>query len=248
MLVDVVDAPPIDWSPAPPVRVVETRAPVELRRTRRRRVGRRLRAERVRLGPARPTSARPAPAPSSTTASTLGRDGDLDTSHLDSARPGRAARAVRAARRGRLGRRPGEVFEPRHTVHGFRYARITGRDGGPLDPAIARRCASCTPTCAAPATFACSDEDLNRLHEIADWSFRGNAVDVPTDCPTRERLAWTGDYQVFVADRDPAVRRATASAASGCGRCATTSSTTAGSRTSRPTGAASSTTSTTSSP
>ena len=46
-------------------------------------------------------------------------------------------------------------------------------------------------------TFACSDDDLNRLHEIADWSFRGNAVDVPTDCPTRERLAWTGDYQIF---------------------------------------------------
>ena len=46
-------------------------------------------------------------------------------------------------------------------------------------------------------TFTCSDDDLNRLHKIADWSFRGNAVDVPTDCPTRERLAWTGDYQIF---------------------------------------------------
>ena len=31
MRVDQVDAPPIDWSPAPPVRVVETRAPVVLR-------------------------------------------------------------------------------------------------------------------------------------------------------------------------------------------------------------------------
>jgi alpha-L-rhamnosidase len=46
-------------------------------------------------------------------------------------------------------------------------------------------------------SFESSDEHLNRLHEIAEWSFRGNAVDVPTDCPTRERLAWTGDYQVF---------------------------------------------------
>lgn len=45
--------------------------------------------------------------------------------------------------------------------------------------------------------FACSDDDLNRLHEVARWSFRGNAVDVPTDCPTRERMGWTGDYQVF---------------------------------------------------
>ncbi|MGO4470811.1 alpha-L-rhamnosidase C-terminal domain-containing protein [Arthrobacter sp. M-10] len=45
--------------------------------------------------------------------------------------------------------------------------------------------------------FACSDPDLERLHEAALWSFRGNIVDVPTDCPTRERSGWTGDYQVF---------------------------------------------------
>src|SRR5690606_7312810 len=33
-LVNVVDAPPISWSPAPPVRVVETRAPVSAREIR----------------------------------------------------------------------------------------------------------------------------------------------------------------------------------------------------------------------
>jgi alpha-L-rhamnosidase len=47
-------------------------------------------------------------------------------------------------------------------------------------------------------TFTCSDERLNRLHDAAVWSFRGNAVDVPTDCPVRERAAWTGDWQIFV--------------------------------------------------
>ncbi len=30
------------------------------------------------------------------------------------------------------------------------------------------------------------------------WSFRGNACDIPTDCPTRERGGWSGDWQVFV--------------------------------------------------
>ena len=30
------------------------------------------------------------------------------------------------------------------------------------------------------------------------WSFRGNACDIPTDCPTRERAGWTGDWQLFV--------------------------------------------------
>jgi alpha-L-rhamnosidase len=36
------------------------------------------------------------------------------------------------------------------------------------------------------------------LHEAAVWSFRGNACDIPTDCPTRERAGWTADWQVFV--------------------------------------------------
>ena len=26
---------------------------------------------------------------------------------------------------------------------------------------------------------------------------KGNFLDVPTDCPTRERLGWTGDAQIF---------------------------------------------------
>ena len=46
--------------------------------------------------------------------------------------------------------------------------------------------------------FTCSDERLNRLHENAVWSWRGNRVGVPTDCPQRdERLGWTGDLAVF---------------------------------------------------
>ena len=46
---DAVDAPEIDWSPAPPVRVIESRAPRSIREIDGRRVGRRLRAERVGL-------------------------------------------------------------------------------------------------------------------------------------------------------------------------------------------------------
>ena len=30
------------------------------------------------------------------------------------------------------------------------------------------------------------------------WSFRGNACDIPTDCPTRERSGWVGDWQIYV--------------------------------------------------
>jgi alpha-L-rhamnosidase len=39
---------------------------------------------------------------------------------------------------------------------------------------------------------------LNRLHENAIWSMRGNFISIPTDCPQRdEKLGWTGDIQVF---------------------------------------------------
>lgn len=45
--------------------------------------------------------------------------------------------------------------------------------------------------------FVCSDERINRLVENTRWSMKGNFLDLPTDCPTRERLGWTGDAQIF---------------------------------------------------
>ncbi len=90
----------------------------------------------------------------------------------------------------------GAPFEPRHSTKGFRYVRVEGHPG-PLDPA------SITSVVVHGdlrriGDFACSDERLNRLHEAAEWSFRGNVCELPTDCPTRERSGWTGDWQIFV--------------------------------------------------
>lgn len=47
-------------------------------------------------------------------------------------------------------------------------------------------------------SFARNDADLVRLYDVADWSFRGNAVEIPTDRPTRERAGWTGDWEIFL--------------------------------------------------
>jgi alpha-L-rhamnosidase len=46
-------------------------------------------------------------------------------------------------------------------------------------------------------TFVCSDERVNRFVLNTLWSMKGNFLDIPTDCPTRERLGWTGDAQIF---------------------------------------------------
>ena len=45
--------------------------------------------------------------------------------------------------------------------------------------------------------FECGDARVNRLFENVVWSMRSNFLDVPTDCPTREKLGFTGDCQVF---------------------------------------------------
>ncbi len=91
---------------------------------------------------------------------------------------------------------PEEVFEPRQTTHGFQYASIEGHPdrltpddvSGVVVHTDLRR----------TGWFRCSDERLNRLHDITEWSFRDNACEIPTDCPQRERAGWTGDWQLFV--------------------------------------------------
>ncbi|PLS31177.1 alpha-L-rhamnosidase [Bifidobacterium margollesii] len=87
------------------------------------------------------------------------------------------------------------TLEPVFTLHGFRYAEVTGIDDLMIDDvefvvvgtALSRI-----------GWFVCSNDLLNRLHDNVVWSTRSNFIDIPTDCPQRdERLGWTGDIQVF---------------------------------------------------
>ncbi len=45
--------------------------------------------------------------------------------------------------------------------------------------------------------FESSNPLLNRFVQATVWSTKSNSLDVPTDCPTRERHGWTGDAQIF---------------------------------------------------
>ena len=47
------------------------------------------------------------------------------------------------------------------------------------------------------AKFSCSSSDVEQLVKNTLWSMKGNFLDVPTDCPTRERAPWLGDAQLF---------------------------------------------------
>ncbi|MFG2260718.1 alpha-L-rhamnosidase [Streptomyces mirabilis] len=195
VLVDAVTAPPIDWSQAPPVRHIED---LPCRALSRLQSGAWIAdfgqnaSGWLRLTDLGPAGTR--------TVIDHGEHldpatGDLTTAHLDCQRPGDPVTVFVQHDEVTSSGAEGETFEPRHTVHGFRYARLEGGDAWLNTSSLTMRVVhtDLRPT----GTFACANEDLNRLYDVACWSFRGNAVDVPTDCPTRERIGWTGDYQVF---------------------------------------------------
>ncbi|RJW28134.1 family 78 glycoside hydrolase catalytic domain [Ruthenibacterium lactatiformans] len=45
--------------------------------------------------------------------------------------------------------------------------------------------------------FICSNPLVNQLVRNTRWSMKSNFLDIPTDCPTRERLGWLGEGQTF---------------------------------------------------
>lgn len=89
----------------------------------------------------------------------------------------------------------GDVFENYFTTQGFQYVEIVGHPG-PI--AIDDICAVVVHSdLRRTGWFKSDNKDLNWLHEATVWSFRDNMCGVPTDCPTRERAGWTGDWQLF---------------------------------------------------
>jgi alpha-L-rhamnosidase len=84
-----------------------------------------------------------------------------------------------------------ETWEPRFTYHGFRYAEVLGWPGElKLDNITAVVVHTDVPVV---GNFACSDQRLNQLHQMALWTHRSNLHGIPEDCPVRERCGWLGD-------------------------------------------------------
>lgn len=86
-------------------------------------------------------------------------------------------------------------YQPRFTIHGFRYVTIEGLPGDLAPEAIEGVVLSSD--LRAISTFTASDPRLEQLWRNVGWSLRSNFTDTPTDCPTRERSGWTGDIQIF---------------------------------------------------
>ncbi len=90
-----------------------------------------------------------------------------------------------------------EVFDPQFVFHGFRFVEIESASAElSADDVEAIVVHS---NYESAGSFECSDETVNQLQRNIQWGWRGNSIDVPTDCPQRnERLGWTGDAQVFI--------------------------------------------------
>ena len=85
-------------------------------------------------------------------------------------------------------------YKTAFSVFGFRYAQV--EFDGNLEPENFAAIAIYSDM-EQTGDFICSDERVNQLIKNTRWSMKGNFLDVPTDCPTRERLGWTGDAQIF---------------------------------------------------
>jgi alpha-L-rhamnosidase len=89
-----------------------------------------------------------------------------------------------------------QSWESRFTFHGFRYLEVDGWPGEVTADAL--RAVVIHSDMRRRGRLETSNPLLNRLHENAVWSMRGNFVGVPTDCPQRdERVGWTGDLNAF---------------------------------------------------
>lgn len=89
-----------------------------------------------------------------------------------------------------------ETWEPRFTWHAFRYIEVITPVA--LDENSLRvKVVNTEP--AETSSFACSNEFFNTIHDAYILTQKGNFHgSISSDCPHRERLAYTGDGQVIV--------------------------------------------------
>lgn len=87
------------------------------------------------------------------------------------------------------------LFQPEFFYSGFRYALVEGLET--VDPNDFEAVAIYSGI-RFSGQFRCSNPMVEKFLQNTIWSQKSNFVDIPTDCPQREKSGWTGDAQVFV--------------------------------------------------
>lgn len=121
----------------------------------------------------------------------LDEAGELDTSNIDIyTQKGRfqmdvyvldEAHSIRDAR-------------PHFTYHGFRYVEVQVTEGE-LEK-LSLTSYALYSAVRKIGQFQCSEGTVNTLFQMADVASLSNLVNIPTDCPQREKNGWTGDISL----------------------------------------------------
>jgi alpha-L-rhamnosidase len=176
---------------APPLRAIESRKPVE---------GRKLSETREVIDFGQNASYMPrirvtGPAGSTvrlTHAEVVHRDGSINRDTCGGNRGGAWWQYTKATD-------DEETWFPQFFYAGCRYLqldKVPATEGGKL-PQLAQIEGVVVHSIAEPiGEFECSNELLNRIHQLVRWAQRSNMVSVLTDCPHREKLGWLEQYHL----------------------------------------------------
>jgi len=96
-----------------------------------------------------------------------------------------------------------EEWEPKFTLHGFRYVQVRGVrswfDKPPID-SLELEGRFVHSAVEISGSFNCSNQLINQIHHNNLWTFRGSCQSIPQDAADRaERVGWNGDPS-FVAE------------------------------------------------
>ena len=84
-----------------------------------------------------------------------------------------------------------EIWEPRFTYHGFRYAEVSGLKELPSKDLLTGMVVYSSMK--QRGSIKTSEPNISKMHELAVWTLKSNLQGIPTDCPHREKCGWTGD-------------------------------------------------------
>ena len=85
-------------------------------------------------------------------------------------------------------------YESKFFYGGFKYASVLENDGVEV---LEIEQLAISSEMDRVSSFECSNNLINIFYDNTVRSCRSNFIDIPTDCPTRERMGWTGDSQII---------------------------------------------------
>jgi alpha-L-rhamnosidase len=88
-----------------------------------------------------------------------------------------------------------QTYKPSFTAHGFQYVKVENWPEE-VKPENFTSIAVYSDM-EQIGEFECSNTLINQLVSNSRWSQKSNFVDIPTDCPQRERAGWTGDISCY---------------------------------------------------